>query len=515
MPGVPDTGPARESGQGDELHELRELLLGQEIVILADLESRVSDPAKRTADVAEVLPSAIRSGKKPLREALEPVVERSLQSAVRRNPKEIADAIYPVMGPAIRSSIAAAIRDFAETLNQIVEKSASLSAIRWRIESLITGKPFSEILLARSLLYSVQQVFLIHRPSGLLLQHVAATGAVVKDADMVSGMLTAIQDFLADSFAEGREELETVDAGRFKLWLSYSPKLLLVGAVSGAAPVELKQVFRKALDGIDGTLSAEIGAFKQGDTGVFEPARPFLEKCLLGKSDPGKTKKARLWPYLAVVGVIAIAIAGYTGWQRMRWNQFIEALRHEPGIVVTSVDRSGSKYTIRLLRDPDAPDPAALLAARHLDPAKVRFEWTPYESLNTPFAVKRDLNAAKLAIENRIVRFDSGSSKLGASEADRIDDITVSVRQLLKIQPAARITITGRADEIGDGKTNEKLGQDRANVVANAFRAQGIPESAIAVVSVGNHQPLRPGVSEWDRAANRSVSFSVSADAAK
>ena len=65
----------------------------------------------------------------------------------------------------------------------------------------------------RQLLYSVEQVFLIHRKSGLLLMHVAAKDSVLKDADMISGMLTAIQDFLSDSFAEGGQELETVDAG--------------------------------------------------------------------------------------------------------------------------------------------------------------------------------------------------------------------------------------------------------------------------------------------------------------
>ena len=90
----------------------------------------------------------------------------------------LADAIFPVIGPAIRKSIAASISEFAETLNQIVETSVSFRAIQWRVEALITGKSFSEILLARSLLYSVEQVFLIHRKSGLLLLHVAAKNSV-------------------------------------------------------------------------------------------------------------------------------------------------------------------------------------------------------------------------------------------------------------------------------------------------------------------------------------------------
>jgi len=502
--GTPSERPA------EELAELRELLVGQELSILAEMESRVSDPRKREADVAEVLAAAVKSGKaKGLREALEPIVERSFKASVRRNPKELADAVYPIIGPSIRISIAAAIREFAETLNQIVEKSASFRSIRWRIEALMTGKRFSEILLARSLLYSVEQVFLIHRQSGLLLQHAAAKNAVLKDADMISGMLTAIQDFLTDSFAEGGQELETVDAGRFKLWLTRSPRLLLAGAVSGTAPMELRQVFRQSLDGIEETLQSEIANFKQDDVSVFEPAQPFLQKCLLGQSAPEKRRKARLWPYLAVATVIVLSIVGFVARQRMRWNDYIEALKHQPGIVVTGVERHGSSYNITGLRDPQAQDAVAMLTARGLDPAKAHFDWQSYLSLNTPFAAQRELSAALEAVEGRMIRYESGSSKLTSSEADRIDDIMASVRKLLTMRPDAKITITGRADETGSPETNEKLGFERANRVAEAFRVQGIPDKAINVVSAGNRQPLRQGSTDWDRAVNRSVSFTV------
>jgi outer membrane protein OmpA-like peptidoglycan-associated protein len=494
-----------------ELAELRALLVGQVIVELGRLQARLADPDQRAEELAQVLPAAIKSGKaKGLRDALEPIVERSFHSSIRKNPKELADAIYPIMGPAIRNSIAAAIRDFAEALNQIVEKSVSFRAIRWRIESLITGKPFSEILLSRSLLYGVEQVFLIHRPSGLLLQHAAARGSVLKDADMISGMLTAIQDFLSDSFTEGGRELETVDAGRFKLWLTYGPKLLLVGAVNGTAPAELRQKFRKALDGIEETLQREIAHFKQDDLSVFEPAQPFLEGCLLGQSAPAKKRTARLWPYVVGVALILAAVLGYEVWQRWRWNQYFAMLKQQPGIVVTEVDRSGSRYTVEGLQDPDAPDPAVLLRARGLDAAKVKFALLPYLSLGTQFAEQRELRAAKESIDSRMIRFDPGSSKLASSEADRIDDIMNEIRRLIGKSPNTKITITGRADETGSPETNDKLSTERANRVREALLSQGIAADKITVVAAGNRQPLRQGSTEWDRAVNRSVSFSVS-----
>ena len=90
--------------------------------------------------------------------------------------------------------------------------------MQWRWEALRTGRPYAEIVVLRSLLYRVEQVFLIHRESGLLLQHVAARvrrrRLETKDPEMVSGMLTAIQDFVHDSVSgtEG-ENLETIRMG--------------------------------------------------------------------------------------------------------------------------------------------------------------------------------------------------------------------------------------------------------------------------------------------------------------
>jgi len=82
-----------------------------------------------------------RSSEKSFRAALEPVFEKSFRNSVRKHPREITDAIVPVIGPAIRKATAVSIREFAESLNQIVEKSASLRSVRWRIEARVTGRP--------------------------------------------------------------------------------------------------------------------------------------------------------------------------------------------------------------------------------------------------------------------------------------------------------------------------------------------------------------------------------------
>jgi OOP family OmpA-OmpF porin len=502
---------SRPNGAGAaELAQLRQLLVGQELDELAQIKNWLDDPTKRIADLAQILPDVIRAARaKALREALEPIFEKAFQSSVRKHPKELADAIYPVIGPALRTSIAAAIREFAESLNQIVEKSASLRAIRWRIEARVTGKNFTEILLARSLLYSVEQVFLIHRKSGLLLLHVAAQDSVLKDADMISGMLTAIQEFFSDSFTEGGQDLETVDAGRLKLWIQYGSKAVLVGAVSGSVPVALRDVFQKNLERIHELLYAELDTFKQDDLSVFEPARPYLEACLLGQAVRRTRRPILRW--ILVTALVLLLAAGAVYWFRTqaRWEHYLDALKRQPGIVVARIEKQGSGYAIAGLKDPNAPDPAKLARDAGLDPRRVRFDWEPYLSMNTPFAAEREMDAAKKQIESQIVRFDVGVSKLPVAEGDRIESLAASINVLLRGRPNTRIVITGHTDELGNAETNSSLSRDRALRLVEALVAQGVPGDRLEAAGVGNTQPVRTGETDWDRAANRSVSFRV------
>ena len=477
-------------------------MIGPDIDRITTIEERLNDHAKRAAESGRVLPDAIRSAKpKSLREALEPVFEKVFESSVRKHPKELAEAIFPVIGPAIRKSMAASIAEFAETLNQIVEKSISLRAIKWRAEALVTGKTFSEILISRSLLYSVEQVFLIHRKSGILLQHAAAENSVLKDADMISGMLTAIQDFLTDSFAEGGQNLETVDTGRFKLWIQYGSKALLVGAVSGVAPAGLKDIFQNAVEKIHEQFYTQLDNFRQNDVSLFDPAQPILQACLLGQSAPGRKRKTwPVWVFLSVLVALVIGFAWRHSREQSRWEAYFDSLKHKPGLVVISVERTGPTWTVIGLKDPLAPAPSH---------DHVRFRWQPYLSLETSFANEREFQMATEQLAGQLIRFDAASARISAFEEQRMEEVSAAIGKLLRLRPAIRILVTGRADETGTLEMNDKLSAERARSAIDVLVAQGVPREHLQAAAVGNTQPLRKGSSAWDMAINRSVSFEI------
>ena len=81
----------------------------------------------------------------------------------------------------------------------------SKQGLKWRFEALRTRKPFAEVILLHTLVYQVEQIFLIHKDTGLTLQHVVSKAELANDPDLVSGMLTAIKDFVQDSFGAQRE----------------------------------------------------------------------------------------------------------------------------------------------------------------------------------------------------------------------------------------------------------------------------------------------------------------------
>src|SRR5271168_5316134 len=276
-PDEPRETPAAEDEQA--LSELRDILFHAERDELLALRERVHDPAHRARDVGEVLPEAVQlraadGTDESLIEAFRPTVERTLKESVQRDPQVIADALFPAMGPAIRRAITEYFRQLVQSFDQAMQHSFSAQGIKWRFEALRTGKSFSEIALMHSLVFRVEQVFLLHRETGLILQHLAAPEAEAQDSDMVSGMYTAVKDFMADSFGAGEQEkLEgepmEVQLGNNWLWAQIGPKAAIAAISRGQPPQSLHRKLSEVLEWVHSAYGPQLGQFK-GNTSPFD-----------------------------------------------------------------------------------------------------------------------------------------------------------------------------------------------------------------------------------------------------
>ena len=92
----------------------------------------------------------------------------------------LATSLFPIIGEAVRKAVAHALQGMFDSLNLMLDRGLSLESWRWRFEAWRTGRSFGEVALTRSLNYRVEQVFLIHRETGLLLRHVAFESGIVR-----------------------------------------------------------------------------------------------------------------------------------------------------------------------------------------------------------------------------------------------------------------------------------------------------------------------------------------------
>jgi OOP family OmpA-OmpF porin len=575
----PDSPKAAEEDQPslteENLVELRRLLLGPWQTDVSRLKQLLDDPRLHAREVSGILPDAIvlRSGQDArLATALAPTVEEVLKASVKRDPKTLVNAIFPVMGPAIRKAIFETVKRMIQSFDQIIGRSFSWQGLKWRIEAFRTGTSFGEVALRHSLLYQVEQVFLIHKETGLLLQHVLTESAAAQEPDMVSGMLTAIQDFVHDSFrTEGEDTLDVIQVGELTIWIEQGPLAVIAGVIRGSPPEGLRLLFTEALENIHLEQSQALESFK-GDATLFEAVRHYLESCLRAQYKAAKQKVSPL--SLVILGALAV-IVGLWGFYvvqgNLRWAAYLKKLSVYPGIVIIEAGKRDGMRFISGLRDPLATDPSDLLKEAKMDPQQVIFRWEPYYALNDRFVLTRakqlinppatvslkfedgvltaegtaphqwirefrgrppaipgimkfqgndlidldleEIAALKTGLERTVLRFESNTTRLLPDQNEKVGDLMTQAQRLrylcILVGVGLHIEVVGHADASGLEKENLKLSQKRADEIISLLVSKGIDPTVLTAVGVGSKQPLREELSEQDRGFNRSVTFTT------
>jgi len=369
-----------------DLEALRRLLLEPEQQALQALQ----DPARWEEWVAQVLPRALlrrRLSDNALQHALNPILEEALVRMVQRNPRLLVDILFPVLLPAIRRAVANLFASLTQSLNQTLDQVFSVQGLRWRIEALSTGKSFAEVVLSHTLLYRVEQVLLIERSSGLLLAHRVAEGISVQDGTLVSAMLTAISDFVRDSF-DPEAGLNAVNFGERVLVVEQGAQAVLAAVVRGTPPQALQERLQDTLGEIQMRFADEFRRY-DGNNIAFVEAAHLLDSLLESAYRRPKIGSRRPYALLLVLSLLMLGLAGwgYGNFQASRaWSAYLERLYTTPGLVVTATPR---RYEVRGLKDPLAPDPLALLEGLPLRAERIRASWQPYQSLEPEIVLKR------------------------------------------------------------------------------------------------------------------------------
>ena len=563
------------NGGASEFAALRRLLIGPEQSRLDELATELRERHVSASDLAEHLPEAIvLRGKrdKQIGRALAPTVETALRESIRRNPREIATAIFPILGPAIRKAIAETMSALVRSINSAVEHSLSPRGIKWRIESWRTGVPYAQVVIKHALVYRVEQAFLIHAETGLLLAHATAPGLQVPDADLISGMLTAIQDFVRDSFRPGEgATLRTFSVGDHTVQVEAGPLALLALVIRGEAPEEVLRKQQDTLETIHLQFAGPLAEFS-GDASQFQSVHALLEECLETVVDTGSQRRGRLlWLRWAIpLAIAAGALIVVMGRANARFNRAVATLNDEPGLVVIDADRGWRDWQISGLRDPHARPPQTVLAGAGLAPRSMSGNWEPYLSLDSAVIASRarqqwslpasatlslrddtatvsgevplktlgliefgtlpagisdvrvsnarivlppHLDSIRSALVAARVLFAPGAAEANAAERAHARALADRFR-LLDDSVRAHggnlgVSVIGRTDPTGSDRTNQALAQWRVDHVAAIFAAAGVRPDAIGGEALATSRPLPAADSSLQARINRSVSLEI------
>ena len=513
------TQPEEQRSSQNEFAELQSLILGDQLHQVEELRRRLDDPNLRSQETSKILVQALSlsaQSNRRLQPTLQPVVEEALRISVERDPHLLATALFPIVGQAVRKAVAHSFQQTLESLNSILADGFSLKRWRWRMEALRSGKSFGEIALARSLAYRVEHVYLIHRKTGLLLAEASRDRDLLGDPSLVVGMLTALQDFVRDSFTTNKQDdLEVLHIGEFKVWLLHGPLAILALVVRGQLPPQLQETFSERIEAINEKFRPQLAAFEttgQPIAGIDAGLNEFL----LGTANsvaPSYTG-ARI-----VAGLIFIAVAAALFFpirDGIRWHNYLRALKGQPGVVVVDTHRGWSTFSLTGLRDPMAADPRTLLAAYHLSPSRVNEHWSEYLSLDPRFADARRLQDEAAALHKQVIHFEENTANIPMEQIPALDTTGDQMRALIADATAqgrqVKIQVVGHTDRTGSEDRNAELSVQRAQTMIDLLGIRGINPKYLSAVGLGHTVPDGPGADAYEDYLDRRVTFNILLD---
>ncbi len=356
---MPKSSDTEQVESEQQLEQLRSLILGKNSHVVTDAIQKEA----RTI-VGEVFTEALHDRQKKdgsVNKVLLPIVEDAVEDSVAHNSDRLVNSLYPLMGSLVRKSVTAFLTDFMEKTNQLIDSSLTFKGLTWRIKAWQAGVKFSQYVASQTFVYRVEHVFLIHRETGLLLNSVNFNSTAKSDADLISSMLTAINDFVGDSFLDNedglKEQLETVTTDNFTLLIKPGPNALVVAAVTGKPPQKVSDKLQIILESIHSLYANELMQFN-GDNEAFVTAENLLRDCLLAeqKTPEPKNKKTPWFAWLAVLAfMILIGFQAVKWWENQALTDKLMTLDNKPGVVINHIDvQSNNKVELDILRDPDA-----------------------------------------------------------------------------------------------------------------------------------------------------------------
>ncbi|MHA1537611.1 MAG: OmpA family protein [Alphaproteobacteria bacterium] len=386
----------------------------------------------------------------------------------------------------------------------------------------MTGRSAAELMLEKYPPFYIDEIYIIHRKTGLLIARSGASEGRAEplDGDLLGSMLSAITSFAKEAFGgAGESELETLELGDSQLFLVNSPTILLVVRTAGSVPAgfhaALEPAFIDLMDEWGESLRAFDGALDEGiEDKITADLRRVLGE-LLHRQKRGFRKPSRkAWIFLAVVGV-ALGYWAYTAYAEARRIAAIEdgarqLIAGQPALTgyffTVRYDTSAKVLHIRGLA-PDAPAGKRIEAALKsgLPGIKLDLRLNLLPPPPKPKAIP-PLERLEAFARRNSIRFGEQSELRDPAKARATARALAALVQ--RAPGNVRLRIVGYTDNLGSPQQNLLLSTRRAEAAADLLVAAGLPRRRLSIAGRGT---LRALTADKERSHdNRRVEFELS-----
>lgn len=289
------------------------------------IEDKESFTAAMEPVIANTLERKIASSGPEMAEVIAPLMAPAIKNQIHESRDEMVEALHPIIGQTVKRAVAEAMRKLIKQINQRLDRAFNLQGTLRRMKAKLTGVPEPLAVLQQVLPFSVDNLFLIARKTGLLMAHVAADTKTEADAkaQMVSSMLIALQDFMKEALgAEGSSDLHELRHGENITYLIASPMLLLAASTKGEAPRDFAKLLERTLNRIQNSCYQAVVNF-DGDTTGMDAARPLMHKFILSfdlapqatDNAPERSAPPYFKPVVGALAVLALVLLAWLIWK--------------------------------------------------------------------------------------------------------------------------------------------------------------------------------------------------------
>jgi len=273
--------------------------------------------AKLTPVFGDLVGRRIRDSRDEMAEALGPVMGEAIRVQIRDSRDDMVEALSPVIGETVQTAVSDFFREMQRNVDAQLRITFGGQGFLRGLWARLRGISPTELAVRDSLPFAVREIFIIQHGSGLLLAQENYSGDETADSDLVSGMLTAVRDFVRDSFTpegDAPEELNEIQYGDLRILIQSGRAAYAAVVISGVEPPGFRAHLRYLVADLHVLYETQLQNYTGNpeDLPYMEPRiQQFVNNTVLGQETPTGLSTSQKWLILAA-GFIGLIFLGFS-----------------------------------------------------------------------------------------------------------------------------------------------------------------------------------------------------------